>query len=125
MFSLELPDTVTEIGNNALGRCFCLRNVAFPPNIVFGHENFLLGDLYQLFGNSNARIIRELQHRFDRLPIHSLVYYQSYHQGVLQILVAAINMRLGQQRKSQGTTNSKSIVFFSAQNEIFSTDTEL
>jgi hypothetical protein len=35
-------------------------------------------------------------HRFDELPIHSLVYYQSYNQGVLQNLSAIINMRSGQ-----------------------------
>jgi hypothetical protein len=55
-------------------------------------------DLQLLFGDSNARIIRELQHRFDGLPIHKLVYYQSYHQGVLQNLIAAINSRSGQSR---------------------------
>ena len=55
-------------------------------------------DLQLLFGNSDARIIRELQHRFDCLPIHRLVYYQSYHQGVLQILLAAIDRRSGQHR---------------------------
>jgi hypothetical protein len=76
--------------------------VAFPPNAVFD-ENIFIGiegmnmDLQRLFG-SEARIIHELQHRFDGLPIHRLVYYQSYHQGVLQILVAAINMRSGQRR---------------------------
>jgi hypothetical protein len=49
-------------------------------------------DLYQLFG-SESRIIFALQHRFDDLPIHSIVYYQSYNHGVLQNLIAAINMR--------------------------------
>jgi hypothetical protein len=39
-----------------------------------------------------------MQHRFDGLPIHSIVYYQSYNQGVLQNLIAAINMRSGQGR---------------------------
>jgi hypothetical protein len=34
----------------------------------------------------------------DYQSIHSLVYYQSYNQGVLQILLAAINMRSGQRR---------------------------
>jgi hypothetical protein len=72
--------------------------VAFPPNAVYGHNIFIdegvitISDLQLLFG-SNARIIWELQHRFDRLPIHKLVYYQSYTQGVLQNLVAAINTR--------------------------------
>jgi hypothetical protein len=55
-------------------------------------------DLRQLFGASNARIVWELQHRFDGLQIHEIVYYQSYHQGVLQILIDAMNMRSGQSR---------------------------
>ena len=98
-FSLELPETVIEIGNGALQDTYCLRNVAFPPNAVFGYNIFSgATDLYQLFGNSDARIISELQHRFDALPIHKLVYYHLYHQGVLQNLIPAINMRSGQRR---------------------------
>jgi len=34
-------------------------------------------------------MIRELKHRFDGLPIHRLIYYQSYNQGVLQNIIAA------------------------------------
>jgi hypothetical protein len=101
MFSLELSEDVTEIGEYAFLYCYCLRNVAFPPDAVFG--DFIIGgrgefernDLHQLFG-SIADIKRALQHRFDGLPIHSIVYYQSYHEGVLQNLIAAINMRSGQ-----------------------------
>ena len=99
MFSLELPN-VTEIEYDALFNCYCLRNVAFPPNAVF--DNNIFGrqstaercDLFLLFG-SKAEIIRALQHRFDGLPIHSIVYYQSYNQGVLHNLIAAINMPSG------------------------------
>jgi hypothetical protein len=105
MFSLELAENMREIGNYAFRHCYCLRNVAFPPNAdlvddIFGGqsepERYDL-HLHQLFG-SIAEIIRELQHRFDELPIHSIVYYQSYHEGVLQNLIAAINMRSGQRR---------------------------
>ena len=77
--------------------------MAFPPNAVYGDDIFfdddmnIFTDLYQLFG-SIAEIIRELMHRFDALPIHKLVYYQSFNQGVLQNLIAAINMRSGQRR---------------------------
>jgi hypothetical protein len=105
MFSLELSEIVSEIGFKAFWQCFSLRNVALPPNVVCGDEIFIdedeeiytTTDLLQLFG-SNASIIWELQHRFDELPIHSIVYYQSYYQGVLQRLLAAINMRSGQSR---------------------------
>jgi hypothetical protein len=105
MFSLGISGDVTEILNGAFLSCFSLRNVAFPPNVVCGDNIFFnegvstISDLQLLFGNSNARIIWALQHRFDGLPIHSIVYYQSYHQGVLQNLIAAINMTSDQSRK--------------------------
>jgi hypothetical protein len=95
IFSVEISDNVTEIRDYAFYNCYCLRNVAFPPNAVI--DNDILSkatDLLQLFG-SIAEIIRNLKLRFDRLPIHSLVYYQSYNQGVLQSLIAAVNMRSG------------------------------
>jgi hypothetical protein len=64
--------------------------VAFPPNAVFHGDNTFHGhittDLQHLFGNSNRNIIIALQHRFDGLPIHRIVYYHSYHQAVLWIL---------------------------------------
>ena len=107
-FSLELPETVIEIENYAFSNCYCLRNVAFPPNAVFD-KNILNGDdmtdLRRLFGNSNGRIISALQHRFDGLPIHRIVYYQSYNQGVLQNLIPAINMRSGQRRTLRSKLN--------------------
>jgi hypothetical protein len=108
LISLELSDNIMEIGNAALKRCYCLRNVAFPPNAVIDNNIFIeeegeddddmniFTDLQLLFGNSNGRIISALMHRFDGLPIHRIVYYQSYNQGMLQILIAAINMRSGQ-----------------------------
>jgi hypothetical protein len=110
MFSIEISKDLTAIGNGAFYNCNCLRNVAFPPfppNAVFGDDIFIeedynvmiaITDLQLLFGDSNARIIWELKHRFDKLPIHRLVYYQSYNQGVLQDLIAAIDLRWGQRR---------------------------
>jgi hypothetical protein len=108
VFSVKIPENVRDIGYCAFYNCYCLRNVAIPPNAVFGEDIFFqeededemaaILDLKILFGDSNARIIWELKHRFDKLPIHRLVYYQSYNQGVLQILIAAIDMRSGQRR---------------------------
>ena len=111
LFSLEISDNTREIKDEAFYHCFCLRNVAFPPDVVFGNDIFieeeeeddddnemeLRSDLQLLFG-SDLEIISELMHRFDGLPIHRIVYYQSYYHGVLQILIAAINTRSGQSR---------------------------
>ena len=109
-FSLELPENVMEIESGAFAYCYCLRNVAFPPNAVFDDNIFIdeddnkMTDLQRLFG-SNTRIIWELQHRFDQLPIHKLVYYQSYNPGVLQNLISAINMRSDQSRTLRSKLN--------------------
>jgi hypothetical protein len=104
IFSIELPYNVREIHYNAFQNCYCLRNLAFSPGTVFDNNVFIhalngdeMTDLQRLFG-SEARIIRELQHRFDRLPIHSIVYYHSHNENVLQKLIAAMNMRSGQSR---------------------------
>jgi hypothetical protein len=104
-FSVELSENVRKIGYHALTYCYCLRNVAFPPDAVIGNNVFInegvdiTTDLQLLFG-SNARIISELSHRFDGLPIHCIVYYQSYTEGVLQNLIAAIKMTLLGQSQS-------------------------
>ena len=97
-FSVELYEHITEIGCKAFNTCCCLQNVAFPPNADVGDYIFdKAADLLRLFG-SVARIIRNLKHRFDRLPIHRIVYYHSYNENVLQKLIAAINTRSGQHR---------------------------
>ena len=106
MFSVEIPHNVTEINEGALHYCYCLRNIAFPPNAVFD-ENILIGtgtDLHQLFG-SIAEIMRALSHRFDGLLIHSIVYYQSYNQEVLQNLISASELDpTGNQQDCLGMT---------------------
>jgi hypothetical protein len=95
LFSLEIPHNVTEINVYAFYNCYCLRNVAFPPDADIGDNIFIeegmnmITDLQLLFG-SESRIIFALRHRFDGLTIHRIVYYQSYNQGVLQHLMAAI-----------------------------------
>jgi hypothetical protein len=96
MFSLELAENMREIGNYAFRHCYCLRNVTFPPNADLSNDIFGEGSateqcyLYQLFG-SIAEIKRALSHRFDGLLIHSIVYYQSYNQEVLQNLISAVS----------------------------------
>jgi hypothetical protein len=106
IFSIEILLTVTEIGCEAFGGCHCLRNLALPPDVVIG--NYILNeatDLLLLFGLV-ADIIRELKHRFDRLPIHSIVYYQSNYQGELQRLITSGNELdpTGNQRDCLGMT---------------------
>jgi hypothetical protein len=108
MFSLEIPQNLAEIEKWAFIDCCSLRNAAFPPTAVFGNLVFMSlntnTDLQQLFG-SIVEIVRMLKHRFDGLLIHSIVYYQSYTEGVLQILLATINSRSGQSRTLRSKLN--------------------
>jgi hypothetical protein len=80
--------------------------VAFPSNAVLGDDIFFEAtDLLLLFG-SLLEIISELKHRFDELPVHSLVYFQSYHQGALQHLITSGNEldQTGNQQDCLGNT---------------------
>jgi hypothetical protein len=115
MFSVEIPHQATLIDDDSLTDCYCLRNVAFPPDALIGissnkiffdeekiHETT---DLQRLFGSSNARIIWGVQNRFYRRPIHEIIYYQSYNQGVLQNLMDAIKLdSTGNQQDCLGMT---------------------
>jgi hypothetical protein len=79
--------------------------VAFPPDALISN-NILheASDLLLLFG-SIAESIRELKHRFNELPIHSIVYFQPYNQGVLQNLINATKLdRTGNQQDCLGMT---------------------
>jgi hypothetical protein len=70
----------------------------FLPTQSLAKICILTGMYLQLLFGSIAEVISALMHRFDGLPIHKLVHYQSYNQGVLQNLVAAVDMRSGQLR---------------------------
>jgi hypothetical protein len=47
---------------------------------------------------------RDLKHRFDELPVHRFLYYQSYHEGVLQRLHASKLDPTGNQQDCLGMT---------------------
>ena len=89
MFSVELSENVTEIKQYTFGECHSLRNLAIPPNAEIDegalapcceYRGIGCTDLKQLFG-SEEQIINALKHRFDNLPIHKMIYYQSYNNG--------------------------------------------
>ena len=100
LFSVELSESVTHVESDACFDCASLRNVAIPQNdIEMGQNGALRGckDLLQLFG-STEDIVNALKHRFDNLPIHKMLYYQSYESVRLEQLNNATNMRSGQSR---------------------------
>lgn len=101
LFSLEIPESVTRIDKGTFDfiysdetfQCTSLRNVALPISckveegtFQFCKSSYSSADLKQLpnctnvFGESSERkIINALKLRFDNLPIHKMIYYQSYN----------------------------------------------
>ena len=102
LFSVELSESVTQIGWYAFKECHSLRNLAIPPNTIFENDDDGdafddSDDLLHVFG-SEEHIMNALKHRFDNLPIHKMLYYQSYESVSVDQLNNAINMRSGQRR---------------------------
>ena len=99
MFSAELPETITQIaGGGVFDNCRSLRNVAVPPHAVVGVDTFQdCTDLLQLF-DSESQVINALKHRFDNLPIHKMVYYQSYDNLTVDLLKDETKMRSNHSR---------------------------
>ena len=81
LFSAELSGNIYYIGGNVFKGCYSLRNIAIPLDAIVAGKNRTFTqctDLQQLFG-TQEEIVNALQHRFDNLPIHKMIYYQSYN----------------------------------------------
>ena len=108
MFSIELPESIERIDSFALWCCSSLRNLALPSNADIGIDAFEDCLDLKLLG-SERNIIKLLKHRFDKLPIHRMLYYQSYNQGrVLRSnngsLISMLNDPSVRQQDSLGMT---------------------
>jgi len=85
LLSIELGEGVKAIVDYEFRGCRSLRNVVIPPTTNVSQSSFTgCFDLYGLFG-SQEKVEHALKNRFDRLPIHRLCYYQSYHSTDLVI----------------------------------------
>ena len=104
LFSLELPESI-YMGMMPFSNCISLRNIALPYDVsilgrgIRGPFQFC-DDLKELFDTDN-QIINALQHRFDNLPIHKMIYYQSYNNVTPDQLNSALDMRSGQRRSAR------------------------
>lgn len=81
----------------ALGACRSLRNLALPPMFWnwSGSDAFLeCKDLLSIFGTTD-QIKNALYHRFDELPIHKMIYYQSYNNLTVEQLNNETYIRSG------------------------------
>ena len=77
VFSIELPENVTQIEEDAFASCTTLRNIAISP---WTEEKAFL--------DGNA-----LKYRFSNLPIHKMIYYQSYNNMTVEQLNEATTLR--------------------------------
>jgi len=98
ILSVEVPESVRLIKGYVFCRDIYLRNVAISHDTEVKDDAFIhCDDLQHLFG-SGTNIINALKHRFDNLPIHKMIYYQSYNNMTVDQLNNATNMRRGQKR---------------------------
>ena len=100
LFSVELSESVSYLESCAFAVCSSLRNLAIPPKTGIENNCYVFlhcTDLRQLFG-TYKHIINALKHRFDNLPIHKMIYYQSYESVSVDQLNDATNIRSGQRR---------------------------
>ena len=107
LVSLELPESISRIESYAFYFCYSLRNIAITHDVLVQNENAFMfcTDLRKIFGYSATNIINALQHRFDNLPIHKMIYYQSYNNITSDQLNNATNNRSGQRRSLRSKVN--------------------
>ena len=109
MLSLELSENIEDIEIISFNLTCSLRNLAIPldanfpafPSNVFSD----CIDLEQLFG-SVPNIINALKHRFDGLPIHKMLYYQSYNNMTVDQLNNATNVKISRSRSKPDPTSN-------------------
>ena len=79
MFSLELSKQIIQVEQHAIGSCMSLRNISLASNTVVDNRAFrYCQDLLHIFDTQEA-IVNALKIRFVKLPLHSKMYYISYH----------------------------------------------
>jgi len=107
LVSLELPESISRIESYAFYFCYSLRNIAITHDVLVQNENAFMfcTDLRKIFGYSATHIVQELRRRFDNLPIHKMIYYQSYDTVTVEQLYDATNRRCGQRRSLRSKVN--------------------
>lgn len=101
MFSLELPEDISQLGQMAFSDGHSLRNLALPSGAEVHTLAFFCCPALRKLSTSRFKtpcteeqgdimldeINNALKHRFDKLPIHKMIYYQSYNNVTLAVSV--------------------------------------
>ena len=114
LFSVEIPENVNHVNITCFDGCASLRNIAFPSsaslsgehtmyqddNDVLWHLIMHCKDLLEVYQSTPPQfklqpMKKALMNRFDNLPIHEILYYQSYYplETVLERLDQAMNLK--------------------------------
>ena len=102
LFSIEIPEGVSRIEFCALASLGSLRNVAFPADSEIDDDALhICPELRQVLGvkdedgvgSEGLDVVNALKRRFDNLPLHKLIYYQSYNNNTIDRLNGAMNVR--------------------------------
>ena len=102
LFSIEIPEGISRVEFCALTSLGSLRNVAFPADSFIDDDALhICPELRQVLGvkdedgvgSEGLNVINALKHRFDNLPLHKLIYYQSYNNNAVDQLNDAMNVR--------------------------------
>ena len=108
MFSLELSDSITQFGSGreTFYNCNSLRNISIPSNALISDNAFdTCKDMQQLFFGHGPLMVMALKHRFHNLPVHKMLYYQSYNPVTLSKLTETIEKgSMGKQNDCLGMT---------------------
>jgi len=106
LFSVELPENTTRIGAYSFEDCKVLRNIAISLDTDI--EEHVFDDCIDLdqLCDSEIHKVQTLKHRFHNLPIHKMIYYQSYNNVTVDQLNNATNVRISRSRSKPDPTGN-------------------
>jgi len=117
MCSVELPESIVLVQgpleeggfNGALKNCHSLRNVSIPASAEVEEGAFEgCTDLQVIFGLVEEVLVHELKHRFDNLPIHKMIYYQSFDNNLTaNQLNSTMDIRISRRRSKLDPTGKQ------------------
>ena len=117
---ITIPTTVTKIAVHAFADCMSLRDIAVSPNAEFVNYNggvmtsgntyafYDCKDLEEVFDTDiKDQLINALKHRFENLPIHKMIHYQSCVPVSVDQLNDATDIKISQRHSKLNPTGSQ------------------
>jgi len=106
-FSVEISERIGKVGVCTFEGCVSLRNIAFSSNAQVWYNALDRCTDLQHLHLTDPVLINSLKHRFDNLPIHKMIYYQSYNNITRDKLNDAIDIRYSKRRSKLDPTGGQ------------------